>query len=100
IPSGRDRRARYRDRPRARHGGTRYDRPTSVIKTARGMRMALVFATIATIVPPVVGATEVALSNMLVGQAGHEPFKLPHDRTDLYDQLQIEFGFDVGRAGV
>src|SRR5205814_1524900 len=25
---------------------------------------------------------------------------LPHDRTDLYDQLQIEFGFDVGRAGV
>ena len=62
--------------------------------------MALVFATIATFVPLVVGAAEVALSNMLVGQAGHEPFKLPHDRTDLYDQLQIEFGFDVGRAGV
>jgi Family of unknown function (DUF6029) len=43
---------------------------------------------------------QLAVSNLLVGQNGNLPFRLPHDRTDLYDQLNLDYVFDGGRAGV
>ena len=41
-----------------------------------------------------------AVNNLLEAQAGNFPFTEPANRTDLYDQFQIEYGFTQGRVGL
>jgi hypothetical protein len=41
-----------------------------------------------------------AVTNLLEFQAGNIPFTEPANRTDIYDQFQIEYGFTRGRIGL
>ncbi len=41
-----------------------------------------------------------SVTNLLEAQGGNLPFAEPTNRTDLYDQFQLEYGFPSGRIGV
>lgn len=49
---------------------------------------------------PGVAAAQPSVTNLLEAQSGNVPFAEPRNRTDLYDQLQLEYGFASGRVGV
>jgi len=49
--------------------------------------------------PRVVDA-QPAVTNLLEAQSGNAAFVEPRNRTDLYDQLQVEYGFPSVRVGV
>jgi len=49
---------------------------------------------------PGIAAAQPAATNLLEAQSGNLPFREPRNRTDLYDQLQLEYGFTNGRVGV
>ncbi len=44
-------------------------------------------------------AAQPAVTNLLEAQSGNVPFTEPRNRTDLYNQFQIEYGFASGRVG-
>lgn len=45
-------------------------------------------------------AAQPAVTNLLEVQSGNAPFTEPRNRTDLYDQFQLEYGFPSGRVGL
>ena len=45
-------------------------------------------------------AAQPAVTNLLEAQVGNIPFTEPRNRTDLYDQFQLEYGFTTGRVGL
>jgi hypothetical protein len=45
-------------------------------------------------------ASQPAVTNLIEAQSGNVPFAEPRNRTDLYDQFQLEYGFGSGRAGL
>lgn len=45
-------------------------------------------------------AAQPAVTNLLEAQSGNAPFTEPRNRTDFYNQFQLEYGFASGRVGV
>jgi hypothetical protein len=63
-------------------------------------RSAAAFVTILLLTLARAAAPQPAVTNLLEAQAGNAPFSEPRNRTDLYDQFQLEYGFGSGRAGL
>jgi hypothetical protein len=49
---------------------------------------------------PGILAAQPAATNLIEAQSGNVPFREPRNRTDFYDQLQLEYGFTNGRVGL
>lgn len=48
---------------------------------------------------PSAAGAQLSISNLLQAQAGNIPFTVPDNRTDTYDQLQLEYLFEGARIG-
>ena len=68
--------------------------------TGRAPAVLMVLAAIAAGVPPGAALAQPAVTSLLEAQSGNAPFREPRNRTDLYNQFQLEYGFASGRAGV
>src|SRR5206468_1485048 len=49
---------------------------------------------------PELANAQLSGSNLLEAQVGNYPHRQPSNRQDLYDQLNLEYGFGMARAGV
>lgn len=59
---------------------------------------ALACVMVLVLAPP--AASQPAITSLIEAQVGNLPFTAPRDRTDVYAQFQLEYGFTNGRAGL